>query len=302
MFEESPVMLYYALTPVHMGAGDGLGVVDAPIQRDVVTGYPVMYGSGIKGALRHGLGATDRLGEEKMTLLFGPSSDKSSEHAGALSFTDAHIVLFPVKALDKGFVYVTSPYALMRLARSIEMSGGDASWSLPKPSNGDAYLVGGQAEEKKQEKVYLEYFEFDSSISEELSTVAHWIADNVDPFDSEGYFHKKILEDIVLLSEENFRFFVSNHTSVEPHVKIDDETGTADGGALFYVENLPPETVMAGNLLVSKSRKKDSSRSAQDLLNDFKEALDNLKLVQFGGDATYGRGLMQVSLVIEETL
>ena len=113
MFEKAAVILYYALTPTHMGAGDGIGVVDAPIQREVMTGYPVMYGSGLKGAIRHELsGVSQGGGDRDLNLIFGPESKDSAEHAGAVSFTDANIVLFPVKSMDKGFVYVTSPLSL----------------------------------------------------------------------------------------------------------------------------------------------------------------------------------------------
>jgi CRISPR-associated protein Cmr4 len=52
VFTANKLMFLYAVTPVHMGPGTALGVIDNPIQREVHTGHPVFAGSGIKGALR----------------------------------------------------------------------------------------------------------------------------------------------------------------------------------------------------------------------------------------------------------
>lgn len=53
MFEATRVVFYYAVSPVHMGAGSAIGAIDSPIQREVHTQHPMFAGSGIKGALRH---------------------------------------------------------------------------------------------------------------------------------------------------------------------------------------------------------------------------------------------------------
>ena len=41
-----------AETPIHPGAGRGMGVVDLPVAREAATDYPVIVGSSLKGALR----------------------------------------------------------------------------------------------------------------------------------------------------------------------------------------------------------------------------------------------------------
>jgi CRISPR-associated protein Cmr4 len=95
---------------------------------------------------------------------------------------------------------------------------------------------------------------------------------------------------------------------VEPHVRIDDDSGTASDGGLFYVENLPPETLMVGLAQASIERFKKDSRAddAAALLNAgqvlstvFAGQGDtvpgiNGKLLQIGGDASTGRGLVLV--------
>ena len=46
------ILFIYAEEPIHCGIGQGLGAVDQPIQREKHTGFPVIYGSGVKGAMR----------------------------------------------------------------------------------------------------------------------------------------------------------------------------------------------------------------------------------------------------------
>ena len=73
MFEKRAAVFLYALSPVHMGAGSAIGVIDNPIQRERHTHHPCFAGSGIKGAVRHGfemLGGDPKL----IDLLFGPGS------------------------------------------------------------------------------------------------------------------------------------------------------------------------------------------------------------------------------------
>ena len=85
MFQATDILFLYVETPLHAGTGSGLGVVDLPIQRERVTGYPLVQASGIKGVLR-GLAerANDAKPEEVITA-FGPETANASDHAGAIS-------------------------------------------------------------------------------------------------------------------------------------------------------------------------------------------------------------------------
>ncbi|MHA1734045.1 MAG: RAMP superfamily CRISPR-associated protein, partial [Promethearchaeota archaeon] len=46
------MMWLYALSPVHVGSGRGVGFIDLPIIREKVTNYPLVPGSTIKGVFR----------------------------------------------------------------------------------------------------------------------------------------------------------------------------------------------------------------------------------------------------------
>ena len=111
--------------------------------------------------------------------------------------------------------------------------------------------------------------------------------------DSYQFFADKLKTDLVLLSDTDFGYFAKNAMLVEPHVRINPETGTADDGGLFYTENLPPESLLIAPLMASQTRtgKQDDHLSAEEVFTRLKPLLDG-KLLQVGGDATTGRGLV----------
>lgn len=52
MYEEKVVIGIYTLTPLHAGSGSEISVIDLPIQRERHTGFPIVWGQSLKGALR----------------------------------------------------------------------------------------------------------------------------------------------------------------------------------------------------------------------------------------------------------
>jgi CRISPR-associated protein Cmr4 len=127
MFEKHAALFLYAVSPVHMGAGQAVGVIDNPIQRERHTGHPCFAGSGIKGAVRHGFSAIG--GDEKLIdRLFGPDAGSSDLHAGAVSFGDAQLVALPVRSLRRGYIYATCPQAISRAQRLLALIGVTAGW------------------------------------------------------------------------------------------------------------------------------------------------------------------------------
>ena len=153
------------------------------------------------------------------------------------------------------------------------------------------------------DKLHLEAFEFTAQMDQSLMKISEWLSQHVLPSDAAyGFFREKIKIDLVLLRDEDFSFFVRNATVVEPHVRINNETGTADDGGLFYTENLPPESLLIAPVMASVERTTDKIRGekkpldAQAALNAVMKGdgsgfggLDG-KLLQVGGDATTGRG------------
>lgn len=301
MFTECKAVFFYCVSPVHMGAGSAVGVIDNPIQRERHTGHPSFAGSGVKGAARHGwevlcerVPAADKGKlKAKLDAIFGPASN-AELHAGAVSFGDAQLVAFPVRSLKGGYVYATCPIALSRAQRLLAMTGVEVKWpALPALEEGQCLLA--NAALLNRDKLHLEAFEYDpgDQASEAVKQIGEWLAEKALP-QGGGYEHfcKKLKTDLAVLSDTDFAYFSQHATLVEPHVRINDKTGSADDGGLFYTENLPPESLLVAPLLASQTRTGNKDElDARAVMTQLCTVLDG-QLLQIGGDATTGRGLV----------
>ncbi|MBA9007292.1 type III-B CRISPR module RAMP protein Cmr4 [Thermomonospora cellulosilytica] len=128
------LLLYlYAESPVHAGASDSLDVLDLPVQREATTGYPVIWGQSLKGALRQAAGDAG-WDERLLTWVFGSEPGQAGDEGtwpGALAVGDAQLVAMPVPTLRHTFAWVTSDLALGRLARRFHAAGR----SVPQPTS-----------------------------------------------------------------------------------------------------------------------------------------------------------------------
>lgn len=295
MYQAQSILFLYAISPVHMGAGTAFGLIDSPIQREKHTEHPHFAGSGLKGAIRHRFAQLPFWKEEnQLNRLFGPEG--GDLYAGAVSFGDAQLVAFPVRSAKRGYIYATCPLALARARRLLALLGKpglpaiDGQITEGHAAVCDNTLLSG-------DKLTLEAFEYTAGENKELKEIAIWLSDNALPKSAaHQFFRDKIKTDLVLLSDEDFGYFVKNATIVEPHVKIDDKTGTAKDGGLFYVENLPPESLLIAPLMASQERSGKQETPAETVLSHIVSNLDG-QLVQIGGDATTGRGQIIVTAI-----
>jgi CRISPR-associated protein Cmr4 len=303
MFQAHAALFLYATSPVHMGAGQAFGLIDNPIARERHSEHPVFPGSGLKGAIRHRFHALPgwgdgAAGERLLDRLFGPESQAGTLHAGAVSLGDAQLVAFPVRAVKEGYVYATSAYALARAARLLAQLGV-AAMPTPPESVASGTCCAANTKLLAGDKLHLEAFEYANApvAAGALAAIARWLADNALPTEeAHSFFREKFARDLVLMSDEDFTWFAKNATVVEPHVRIDNKTGTASDGGLFYTENLPPESLLLGSLMSSRERSGKGELAAEAVLAQVKGAIDG-KLLQVGGDATTGRGLVSARVL-----
>lgn len=291
MFEKTAAVFLYAVSPVHMGAGQAVDVIDNPIQRERHTQHPCFAGSGIKGAVRHSYAALGG-NPDDITRLLGPDSGSSTLHAGAVSFGDAQMLALPVRSLKGSYVYATCPQALARAQRLLHLAGVATPWPAVRVDDGHCLFANPAL--LSGDKLHLEAFEYTAKVSEALAQIAADLAQRALPAGAAyQFFADKLRTDLVLLSDTDFGYFAKHAMLIEPHVRIKPETGTADPGGLFYTENLPPESLLIAPLLASQTRtgKADNHLSADEVFTRLKPLLDG-KLLQIGGDATTGRGLV----------
>lgn len=296
MFQKQATVFLYAVSPVHAGAGQAIDVIDNPIQREKHTGHPGVAGSGLKGALRHSFIALGG-NPDDMNRLLGPESDAGDLHAGAVGFGDAQTLALPVRSLKEGYAHVTCPQALARAQRMLQLTGIKTGWTIPQVSEGNCLLSSERL--LSEDRLHLEAFEYRGQADSEVASIAEYLAERALP-EGEAYafFRSKLAADLVVLSDTDFAYFAQHAMLVEPHVRIDPKTGTARDGGLFYTENLPPESIMIAPLMASQTRtgRQEEQLDAAAVLAQIK-CLVHSRLLQIGGDATTGRGLMVANVV-----
>jgi CRISPR-associated protein Cmr4 len=275
------ILYIFTRTPLHVGAGSSVGAIDQPIIRERHTGFPVIPGSSVKGVLRDHLFPNAKEGDgSPADTLFGKGSSGKDASAGHISFGEARLVAFPVRSAKGAFALAVSPLTLSRLNR-------DAGWNLAIPEMpedmtcraGSKLVINrpGASGVVLEEYAFKHTGEFPKEWEEKLTSL---LTDSV-LASAAGRF--------VLLSDGDLSHFAVNACQVNQHVRINDETGTADseGGGLFNEETVPSETLFYAAFTVL--RKESES-------NKVFEALEKEQLVQFGGDGTTGLGFCTVKL------
>jgi CRISPR-associated protein Cmr4 len=278
------LLLFHALTPLHAGIGQGVGVIDLPIARERATGIPYLPGSSIKGCLR------DVFTEKPHQLaLFGPETQNASEYASAATFGDARLLLLPIRSLKNVFVYATSPYLLERFAQDAKHAQHSTP-KIPNPSSEQACCsVQGLVH---QGKLILEDLDLNASLHVDASAWAEWIAKQLLPETERSSLTNRF----VILHNDIMSFLLETATEVVARIKLEDDTKTVQKGALWYEENLPAESVLASLVLTSAAKQKDSPlKTAQSSMEALLEHCQGI--TQFGGKATVGRGLCRVKAV-----
>ncbi len=124
----------HTLSPTHAGTGRGVGYIDLPIDRDGVTGWPILRGSGFKGVWADHHGATDdaRKKDPLLKAAFGFAGENNDSNSGALIPTDAKIVCLPVRSFRGTFAWATSPLCLQMLERTLTLAGAKIDKPAPK--------------------------------------------------------------------------------------------------------------------------------------------------------------------------
>ncbi|MDY6994060.1 MAG: type III-B CRISPR module RAMP protein Cmr4, partial [Pseudomonadota bacterium] len=242
MIEQATALLgLLAETPIHAGAGQTVGVIDLPIQREAHTAWPCIYGSAVKGAMRTLAEHKEKKDNEKwVTAVFGPPPEGTSDHAGALAVGDARLLLLPVRSLTSHFKWVTCPALLKRfIADCQRLNIMTLSSKSNKESKDDGEVLVSQQDAKIQETLFLEEFRFkveQTDLSEIIQALTQLMARD----DAETVLH----EQLAIVSNDMFKHLAEHATPVNAHTAIDNNTKTVKPGALWYEETLPPDTLL----------------------------------------------------------
>lgn len=316
MYHISKPLFLYCETPLHAGSGSELGVIDLPIQRERHTDFPKIEGSSLKGALRER--AEQVVGSRKdsdIYLTFGPEGDDNL-HAGALGFTDARLLLFPVKSMRGVFAWVTCPQVLKRFWKDMEVCEGVKLpfENLEIEVESQKAKITSQHVVVANSSIVLEEYAFEAEEDTILKEVGKWLIGHL--FDEDNWWKEKIGKNLVLLSDEDFRDFVNLSTEVITRTKINNLTGTVQDGALFTEEYLPAESVLYSLVLAApvfpvyskgdndyqqkhlngKTHEESNADAVIQYFGDLISEKANNRL-QVGANATIGKGLIRTTFL-----
>ena len=338
MYRRSSPLFLVCETPTHVGSGAELGIVDLPIQREKHTSFPKFEASSIKGAIRDrferqfpyeaGAGfGSDALKvqrffgldehavrpEEKNALknLFKPTkaADKEDdttrvEYAAALGFSDARLLLFPVKSMRGVFAWIICPSVWAQLLRDMShakiaqqppalssevLAGLATGHALVCPNS--SLLIAGK---NKNPNIVLEEYVFQAQPNETLNELAQWLIVHA-LHSNEDYRAQKLQTNLVLVSDNDFTDFVNLSTEVITRTRIDNATGTVASGALFTEEYLPAESILYSLMLTTGEHRKDAPQTEAEVYEFLKNVLAQGSF-QIGGNATLGKGIISCKL------
>jgi CRISPR-associated protein Cmr4 len=308
---------------MHVGSGNDLGLVDLPIQRESHTNFPKIEASSLKGALREhfeGNAKTDVAQWHAVQLAFGYDDDfknldkdlgekikapfskpEDRSFSGALAFSDARLLFFPVKSMKGIFAYVTCPNVLERFKSDLQLSEGETAKKLADSLNlanlentvasKDALCLGDQ--------LVLEEYAFTVTENDSAKEIARVLGEHL------GI---DLNNKMAVLSNDVFADFVRLYTEVITRNKIDNTKGTVAKGALFSEEYLPAESILyslvfSGKLFTAKAENKkvfdnyQGATEADKLQSYFSDRLKIKKgIVQIGGNATLGKGIVKTKI------
>jgi CRISPR-associated protein Cmr4 len=245
---------------------------------------------------------------QAVELSFGP--EDGDAHAGALGFSDARLLLFPVKSVKGVFAWVTCPKVLEQFKRDMSLTGITVNFSIKEPSSNNCLALDSTTLKIGSNKIVLEEYAFTTGgsydikvkVGEEEVTFGKWLSELI----TDGFWKDKLTTDIVILSNDDFKDFVNLSTEVITRTKIDNKTGTVQAGALFTEEFLPAESIMYSLVMASPVFLKEDDKQKAilqtdvDVMNYFSTALPDV--IQIGGDATLGKGIVRIvkSLLTEK--
>ncbi len=263
----------HALSPLHAGTGQGVGVIDLPIAREKATNLPYLPGSTLKGSLRDEL-----KNDELRNKIFGPEKvENDSAYSGSVVFTDQKLLCLPVRSLLGTFAWVTSPYILERFKRDCEGN----NLSVPKPDLSNCYVSDEPQIIYNDTQIILEDLDLTAQSHADAESWAELLAKFVFKNDTwRTYFKQRFC----IVSDDVMNFLAETATEVIARNVLNDETKTSDN--LWYEESLPAETILSGLLVAVKNNPAD--------INELQKHIG--KTIQLGGSMTVGRGLCRMTI------
>lgn len=308
---KSKILSIFTRTPLHVGCGSSVGAVDQPVVRERHTGYPVIPGSTLKGALADlwtkgdgnvqggntPQGTPDTSNSEALSAegngkdrsfarnedaleLFGNDPADKTAQSGSLLIGEGKLLAFPVRSAKGGYAFITCPQVLNRFKRDCPDFKASVEFNL----SDEKVLLTTKSELSFGAKVVFESYAIDAESRGDVDNIADTLL-NAMPEDP---VWGSIIKRLAIVSDGVFKHFVEGTCEIAQHNRINDLTGVVDDKALFCQENVPSETMFYSVFGELKSR---LVRKVEDKLKS--EEVGNV--LQIGADMTTGLGWCSVA-------
>ncbi|MEM3404681.1 MAG: type III-B CRISPR module RAMP protein Cmr4 [Nitrososphaeria archaeon] len=297
-YEASELVLIRSITNLHPGVGRTGEIIDLPVQKDNL-GFPIIYSSSIKGALKSTLWQLTGVDRECVKALFGPEPEDGEKFTSAVAILDAFVVAFPVRSLEGVYATATSPLLLKRFSEYLRIIGNKYEYvdELSNLSIGDGVC---QTSKNAEDRFKIEALNNRFVINEEIE-----VGYRTDQSDNIGNLEN--LFDIeqgrlILLNDSDALRALERSLVRVTRIAVDREKKTVKRGALWTEEYIPWNTVFATVFLYSKAKKSENAlQKADDVKKELHELLNKTRnYLIIGGNETVGRGIVKLEFKQKE--
>lgn len=135
------------LTNLHVGSGDiNYNIVDKEVEKDPITGLPMIHASGIKGAfLKH---FQDKMDKKDIEYIFGARGNGDISKPGAYRFLDAQLLARPMRTENgsASCINVTTEEIMRNFLNCVDDFGGNTNGkNVPSLKFGNAEFLATEA-------------------------------------------------------------------------------------------------------------------------------------------------------------
>ena len=264
------VFIIENITNMHVGSGEAnFGIIDNLIQRDVLTGYPTIHSSSLKGALREFFEVGLKESKEFVKYVFG-DEDKNP---GNVKFFEAVFLGMPLRSSKQPYVFATSAFALKNLLDFLNHLGVE----IPLREQLDEFLKKIEADSEAISNGDYEVEDEDKEVSKsdiDLSVLTELFKEEsiiVYPEKLEDKF-KEYMEDLPTIARNK----LENGISVN----------------LFYEEVLPKKSKFFTVFSFPTNLNGDDKEQLERFEEEFVSEITSPKnIVQLGANASIGYGI-----------
>lgn len=259
-----------AITNMHVGSGDiNFNIIDNEVQRDILTQYPTINSSSLKGAIREFFeekAEEEVVYEDLIKKVFG---DKE-EGAGTYKFFSAMLLSMPVRSNKQQFFRGICPQIVKDFL-----------------SFTDSFLVEFKGRENLELILKLNLEENTPLIFKEVDDV------KIEGYKAEVYknisidklkaLEKLFGENIAVFSDDNFKKIIN-----ELPVIARNKLKNGESKNLWYEEIIPRETRFYFGVLKGKEYNKEFSKMLTE------------NIIQIGANASIGYGYTKIGKIVGE--